>query len=294
MIEQISVLREQIRKVFGLVARYRPVPVCLILLQISLAGFTQTSDRKHKKENIQIIAHRGGMTERPENTISSYKRAVEQGADMLEIDVRTSSDGILFILHDTRLDRTTNGHGTAMAFTMEALSQLDAGSWFDPAYANERIPSFREALLWAKSAKAVLLLDLKETGQVYVERVVDDIKKYAKPSNVVIGVRTVEEARLFRKLLPKAKQLGFIPNAKSIESFADAGVDVIRLWLRWLDKDPLLAQRVRATGVGLMVNGAKGKLEEAKKLLSFSPDWILVDDPAQLKKSLQELGYYGK
>lgn len=243
-----------------------------------------------KKENIKIIAHRGGTTERPENTISAYKRAVEQGADMLEIDVRTSSDGVLFILHDARLERTTNGRGTATAFTMEALSRLDAGSWFNPAYANERIPTFKDALSWAKTAKAVLLLDLKETGQEYTERVVDDIKKYAKPSNVVIGVRTVEEARMFRKLLPKAKQLGFIPKPGNIEAFAEAGVDVIRLWLRWLDKDPGLAQRVREAGTGLMVNGTKGGLEETKRLLSFSPDWILIDDPAQLKKSLQEIG----
>jgi len=63
--------------------------------------FAQTKGNSGK---IKIIAHRGGTTERPENTISAYKRAVELGADMLEIDVRTSSDGVLFILHDTSLD----------------------------------------------------------------------------------------------------------------------------------------------------------------------------------------------
>jgi len=172
---------------------------------------------------------------------------------------------------------------------MEELGKLDAGSWFGKAYSNEHIPTFRETLEWAKKANAVLLLDLKETGQTYVERIVSDIKKYAKPLNIVIGVRTVEEARMFRNLLPHTKQLGFIPKTNDIETFAKAGVDVIRLWLRWLDKDPLLAKRVKEAGTGLMVNGTMGDLEETKKLLTFSPNWILINDPAQLKKSLSQI-----
>ena len=258
----------------------------LILLFLLLCVNTAFAQKATK---VTIIAHRGGTTERPENTLSAYKRAVEQGAEMLEIDVRTSSDGKLFILHDATLDRTTNGNGPATALTMQALSQLDAGSWFDGKYANERIPAFTEVLAWAKKANAMLLLDLKETGQTYVERVVADINQYGNPANIVVGVRTVAEAEAFRKLLPNSKQLGFIPKTGNIEAFAAAGVDVIRLWMRWLDKDPLLVEKVRVTGKKLMVNGTYGKPDETKKLMAFSPDWILVNDPAQLRNSLEKI-----
>src|SRR5690554_4243459 len=76
-----------------------------------------------------IVAHRGAMTERPENTMSAYRYAVELGADIIEIDLRTSRDGHLFILHDVTLERTTDGEGPASELKMEELRELDAGSW---------------------------------------------------------------------------------------------------------------------------------------------------------------------
>ena len=99
-------------------------------------------------------------------------------------------DGQLFIFHDSTLDRTTNGQGEATELTLEELQQLDAGTWFDPEYARERIPSFREVLQWATENDVVLLLDLKESGREFAHNVADDIQNYGVVENMVIGVRS--------------------------------------------------------------------------------------------------------
>lgn len=229
------------------------------------------------------------MVERPENTMSTFKRSAELGADMLEIDLRTSKDGQLFILHDPTLDRTTNGTGLATALSMQELKQLDAGSWFDSAYSGERIPSFKEVLEWAKAEKIALLLDLKESSLDYATQVASEIRRYGSEDNVVVGVRSPDQSKVFRELLPNSVQLGFMRSQSDIDEYAKAGVDVIRLWYHWLEDQPLLAKKVHEAGVKLMINGTVGEEEEARVLLSFSPDWILIDDPARLKKSLELL-----
>lgn len=260
---------------------FQRIFLAILLNTTILTGFLQAQT---DLSDIKIIAHRGGTTERPENTMSAYKNAIGLGAEMCEIDIRTSKDGILFILHDAHLDRTTNGSGPAHALTMEELSQLDAGSWYDSVYSYERIPSFAEVLTWAKAANTELLLDLKESGQKYAERVSADILKFGTASNIVIGVRSVEQARAFRQLLPDSKQLGFIPSVEDIEPFAEAGVEVIRLWQHWLEKEPALTERVHKTRTKMMLNGSADGAEKLEELLKYSPDWILTDNPALGKK----------
>src|SRR5690625_2191866 len=176
------------------------------------------------------------------------------------------------------------GSGPANKMTMEELSHLDAGSWYDPAYSYERIPSFAEVLTWAKAANTELLLDLKESGQKYAERVSADIVKFGTASNIVIGVRSVEQAEAFRQLLPESKQLGFISSVEDIEPFVETGVEIIRLWQRWLEKEPTLTERVHKTGAKMMINGSADGAEKLEELLKYSPDWILTDNPALGKK----------
>ena len=229
------------------------------------------------------------MEESPENTMTAFRRAQELGADIVEIDLYTSIDGHLFILHDSTLDRTTDGGGEATDLTLEELQALDAGSWFGPEYAGEQIPSFREVLEWATEEDVVLLLDLKESGPEFADNVAGDILQYEVEGNMVVGVRSPEQAGEFRERLPNARQLAFMGSPDDIEAYAEEGVDVLRLWLRWLDEDPTLADRVRQTGKKLMINGTLGELEEAKAIMDFEPDWILIDDVAQLQESLQQI-----
>jgi glycerophosphoryl diester phosphodiesterase len=93
-----------------------------------------------------IIAHRGASRKAPENTLAAFSRAIEDGADGIELDVRLTADGALMVFHDSRLTRTTDGHGKIERCTLDELKGLSAGSWFHPLFRGEPIPTLDDAL----------------------------------------------------------------------------------------------------------------------------------------------------
>ena len=90
------------------------------------------------------IAHRGASGAAPELTRAAFARALEIGVDMIELDVQLTRDEQLVVLHDATLERTTDGRGAVAAHTLAELKQLDAGSWFAPAFAGERVLSLQD------------------------------------------------------------------------------------------------------------------------------------------------------
>ena len=93
-----------------------------------------------------ICAHRGASDTHPENTLTAFREAILLGAQMIEFDVALSQDGHLVLMHDTTVDRTTNGQGPVSDFTLMEIQKLDAGSWKDKKFKNERVPTFRQTL----------------------------------------------------------------------------------------------------------------------------------------------------
>ena len=123
--------------------------------------------------------HRGNPDECPENTLISFRSAIELGVDLVECDVHLSEDGGLPVIHDHLLDRTTDGSGLVRDYTMAELKRLDAGSWKDPRFKGERIPSLDEVLAVAKGQVGVAIeiknLPLPYAGiEVAVVRTVKD------------------------------------------------------------------------------------------------------------------------
>ncbi|HKG21875.1 MAG TPA: glycerophosphodiester phosphodiesterase family protein, partial [Blastocatellia bacterium] len=78
-----------------------------------------------------VIAHRGASGLAPENTLAAFKMAIGLGADGVEMDVQLSADGKAHVIHDLRVERTTNGAGRVASLTSRQLGNLDAGGWFD-------------------------------------------------------------------------------------------------------------------------------------------------------------------
>ena len=95
---------------------------------------------------VEIVAHRGYSAVAPENTVAALTRALDEGATAVEFELHTAGYGTPILLHDETLDRTTSGTGHVTAHRMEELSELDAGSWFDPSFAGERLPTLTSAL----------------------------------------------------------------------------------------------------------------------------------------------------
>ena len=239
----------------------------------------------------QIVGHRGSSVDCPENTLASTRRAIATRATAVEVDVRLSKDHQLVLRHDAELERTTNGKGFVRNKTLAELKELDAGSWFNPKFTGEKIPTLAEVLTLGHG-RIDVLLDLKETGEEYATLVAKTVQQHGEERRVIVGVRSVEQAQQFRKLLPKARQLGLIAKQDEIEAYAAAGVETIRLWPKWLAEDaasePLVA-RVRQAGVLLHLNGITGKEDEVVPLLAHRPDSLSADDPATLLATLKRL-----
>lgn len=93
-----------------------------------------------------VIGHRGAAAAAPENTLASIAKAKALGASWIEFDVKLTEDGRPILFHDDRLERTTDGQGPVAATTLASIRRLDAGSWFDPSFRGEPVPTFEEAL----------------------------------------------------------------------------------------------------------------------------------------------------
>nr|WP_092700840.1 glycerophosphodiester phosphodiesterase [Acidovorax soli] len=109
------------------------------------------------------IAHRGAGKLAPENTMSAFRLGAQYGYRMFECDAKLSADGVLFLLHDATLQRTTNGHGTGGELPWSALSQLDAGSWHSRAGAGESLPTLEALARWCLANHFCLNVEIKPT-----------------------------------------------------------------------------------------------------------------------------------
>src|ERR1700733_10921029 len=123
--------------------------ILTLLIGSTLAGsvaFAQTAwTPKEDGKTIKVISHRGEHLHHPENTLPAFQAAIDAGADYFELDVRTTSDGKLVLMHDSTVDRTTNGTGEVHNLTFDQIRALDAGAKFSQNFVGTKIPTLDEA-----------------------------------------------------------------------------------------------------------------------------------------------------
>ena len=126
---------------------------------------------------MKIIAHRGYSSQYPENTMLAFKKAVEINADGIELDARLTSDGQVVIMHDSSVDRTTNGSGIVREMTLQDIKALDAGSSFGIAFENEPVPLLEEVFsaLGNKTLINVELANYEEIDERSLADLVGDL-----------------------------------------------------------------------------------------------------------------------
>ncbi|MFP7298860.1 glycerophosphodiester phosphodiesterase [Neobacillus niacini] len=157
---------------------------------------------------VDNVAHRGATGYAPENTIAAFDKGVDMKADYIEIDVQRSKDGELVIIHDTTVDRTTDGTGNVKDLTFEQLRSLDAGSWKGEEFKGEQIPTFDE-ILDRYHGKVGILIELKapELYPGIEAQVAEELKErnLDKPQNekIIIQSFNFESMKITNSLLPK-------------------------------------------------------------------------------------------
>ena len=195
------------------------------------------------------IAHRGasGRGLAPENTLAAFEKALDIGVDMLEIDVRVTGDGQLIVLHDPRLDRTTDCEGIVRELGIEKIRQADAGH-------GERIPILREVFDLARH-RAPILLEIK--SDFIAELVVQAIAEAQFAEQVVVqsfNPQTVERVKRMAPHLPASLLIGELPTAPSrlrarrlVSQVLEIGANTLSIWHATLT--PSLIEEMRKRGV---------------------------------------------
>lgn len=162
----------------------------LLTILVPYIVFSSTSTTvQQDSSRIKIIGHRGAAGLAPENTLASFKRAIEEGVDMIECDVHLSQDDSLIIMHDYKVNRTTNGKGEIKDLTYKDIRKFDAGSHFDKKYASEKVPTLDEVLALA-GGKTTVLIELKWPAKgIYeglVKKVIASIKQHNAQSWTIV------------------------------------------------------------------------------------------------------------
>lgn len=131
------------------------------------------------------VAHRGYSTTAPENTLAAYRLAAQNGFSAVECDVEFTSDGVPVLLHDSTIDRTSNGTGNIAELTLEQVRAYDFGSWKSAAYANEKIPTFEEFIALCKELELHPYIEIKNTiSEAYAKTLYDIVAAAEMLDNV--------------------------------------------------------------------------------------------------------------
>jgi len=136
-----------------------------------------------------VIGHRGNSIETPENTIEAFQGALDAGADGVELDVRLTKDNEVAVIHDRRVDRTTDGQGTIGSLTLAELKKLDAGSWFSAKFQGLRVPTLDE-VFDALPGSFLINVELKVHGHAVVplaSRVAEAIRRHSRIETTLVA-----------------------------------------------------------------------------------------------------------
>lgn len=240
------------------------------------------------KYAIAVIAHRGGRALAPENTLAAFRNAIRLGADYVEIDVRTTRDGHLIIMHDRTVDRTTNGSGAVRDLDFAAIRSLDAGSKFGAQYAGEKVPTLEEALELSRD-KIHIYLDHKDAP---TPQVLAALKRYHMEKQVIVynGVDGLKE---WKRLAPELPVMPSLPDSYRREG----GIAAFRQELpaeildgNLVEWTPELVAQAHAAGAKVYVDnlGPNDNPEGFRKAVAMGVDGIQTDYPDQLIQTLAE------
>lgn len=218
-----------------------------------------------------IVSHRGNTVNLPENTLAAFAWSVRIGADYIELDLRQTADGRIVIMHDARVDRTTNGRGRVHRLSFADLRALDAGG-------GQRVPTLEEAFDLVRGHDTRLLLDVKDPRRIDPAFLASSIRHHGMMGRVLVGSRSAAFLAGVKTTEPEIGLLGFVPEPEQIDAFAALDVDVIRVWPEWTQRNPALVGRIRSSGSAVWMN-AGARLDEQMRLWLPSVDGVITDRP---------------
>lgn len=237
-----------------------------------------------------VVGHRGAPREAPENTLASFRRAFEIGADAIELDVRLSRDGMPIVMHDATLDRTTNGKGPVSALTLPEQRKLDAGSWFDPKFAGERIPTLDEALAVVagqpQRSGIRVLIEMKSDSQHapgLVEAVVEAVRDTRTMRHAIVISFDRGAVQRVRELAPRVTTGALFATLPADAVTVARSAHAQAVLPRWTVADVALVEEAHRAGLAIVpwtVDAPAGM----RRLIGLGVDGIVTNRPDVLRK----------
>ena len=229
---------------------------------------------------VMVIAHRGASSYAPENTVAAFDLAIQMGVSHIELDVHSTIDGHIVVIHDDTVDRTTNGSGPVMGHSRVALAELDAGSWFEERFAGERIPAFADVLQRYKG-RAHVHTEIKGHSAHLSQRTADLVRRYGMVEQVTITSfqRTrLQEMRAYAPELPTGWLVAEVSDAIVAEARA---MGLTQLCPRANTVTPELVQRLHAEGFVVRVWGVATE-DLMRQVVKAGADGMTVNFPDKL------------
>ncbi len=238
-----------------------------------------------------VVAHRGASIAAPENTGAAFRRAAELGARAVEFDVKVSSDGIPVVIHDDTVDRTTNATGPVGGFTAAALAALDAGSWFDPAFAGQGVPALVDTLADLAAAGLTYNLEIKPDAGNAPDNAIATataaltVATAHWPASLLPPVissfseTALAQARVIAPAWPRAMLVGDGAPGQWLAAAARLDCVAIHANQRRLDAGAIAAIAAAGLSLGAYTVNDTGR---ARDLWHAGVDYIFTDDPAAM------------
>jgi glycerophosphoryl diester phosphodiesterase len=238
------------------------------------------------------VAHRGASAQYPENTILAFRKAIEQGVDALEIDIHCTADNELIVMHDSTLERTTNGHGNVSDHSLQEIRQLDAGQ-------GEKVPLFTEVIELARAAQVRLYVEIKGATEpeelAITEGVIQTLEGTDFLSRTVVTSFS-SKALICAKALnsevstmldPSPQNGSLTPRQICAQALA-AGANCVSYDFRFLT--PEIAMECRLTGLVLWP-WAPDEPQDIRQVLSLNVHGIMTNRPDTLNEVLHDLTF---
>jgi glycerophosphoryl diester phosphodiesterase len=243
-----------------------------------------------------VVGHRGYKAAYPENTLLSFRKAIELGIDVIEFDLRLSKDGVLMVIHDVRVDRTTNGSGNVSDLTHAELKQLDAGGWFDKVFEGLKVPTFEELCEMLAAYPDILLnVEIKPDARAIeaTDAAIAMLKKYGYQQRCVLTsfdakvvAHVHDTSQLKAQGFPGEKMLNFVPGEDGTYS---------KMWGIGIALDQLTSEGVQKfRNMGLYIGSyCPDKEEQVRYVISCGINRVTVNNPLPALEVRQQIRSQG-
>jgi glycerophosphoryl diester phosphodiesterase len=244
--------------------------------------------------SVWVVAHRGASGHAPENTMAAFQSAVAMGARFIETDLQLTRDARVIAIHDSTLDRTTNGHGQVHSHTLEEIRALDAGAWFGSratvSYAGERVPILDEILSYSRDHDINFYLEIKAGSAWGLEHAVVAAVRNAEASArvVILSFDPSTLDSVYR--LDETMMTGFLCEHPSNDLVERA----VRVGARQLAPrgdliTPALVKKAHEAGLQV-VAWTINEPEQMRRLMDAGVNGIMTDYPDLLVQVIRESG----